>query len=190
MNTRRLPRDLQRVVAFHGHFCGGILIGYRAAREGLRRLGVRRAEDEEVVAIVENDSCAVDAVQVITGCTFGKGNFLFRDHGKHVYIFALRPSGRAVRLSRKPGPRLDADAMLAAPIERLFWIDEMTLDLPAAARIHDSVPCARCGEQVMATRTRRRGDRLLCIPCASRDPDLAPRPPLRHHPQADTDAGA
>ena len=71
-----------------------------------------------------------------------------------------------------------------------IMVDEMTLDLPTAARIHDSVPCARCGEQIMATRTRRRGDRLLCIPCASRDPDLAPRPPLRHHPQADTDAGA
>ena len=184
MAPRRLPGDLQRVVDFHGHFCGGITIGYRAATEGLKRLGVARAEDEEVVAIVENDSCAADAVQVITGCTFGKGNLFFQDHGKHVYTFALRPSGRAVRLSRKPGPRLDAETMVSAPVDQLFWVDELTLALPEAARIHDSVVCDRCGEPVMATRTRRRGERVLCIPCASRAATHAPRPPVRRPPRA------
>ncbi|MCL4536789.1 MAG: FmdE family protein, partial [Nitrospirae bacterium] len=57
------------------------------------------SEDEEVVAIVENDSCAVDAIQVLTGCTFGKGNLIFRDYGKQVYTFMKRPSGDAVRIS-------------------------------------------------------------------------------------------
>ena len=189
MGTSRFPRDLQRVEDFHGHFCGGILIGYRAAKEGLRRLKASRAEDEELVAIVENDSCAADAVQVITGCTFGKGNFVFRDHGKHAYTFALRPSGRAVRLSRKPGPRLDAEAMLSAPTSRLFWVEELTIAPPALARIHDSVVCDRCGELVMATRTRRRGERVLCIPCAARHAP-APRPPLRRPPQSGTGASA
>lgn len=185
MGNGGFPRDFQQIVEFHGHLCGGIAIGYRAAREGLRRLGVDRAVDEEMIAIVENDSCAADAVQVLTGCTFGKGNFFFRDHGKHVYTFALRPSGRAVRLSRKPGPRLDVDQMLSAAITRLFWIDDLTLDLPAPARIHDSVVCDRCGEPVMETRTRRRGERVLCIPCASRSLDAAPRPPVRRpHPAA------
>ena len=190
MRTKQPPRDLERVVGFHGHFCGGITIGYRAAKEGLRRLGIGRAVDEELVAIVENDSCAVDAVQVITGCTFGKGNLFFRDHGKHVYTFALRPSGRAVRVSRKPGNHLSPDAVLAAPAERIFWIDEMTVELPEPARIHESLVCARCGEPVMATRTRRRGDRHLCIPCAARGCDTMPRPPLRNPRQGDVAAGA
>jgi formylmethanofuran dehydrogenase subunit E len=40
----------------------------------------------------------VDAVQVMTGCTFGKGNLIFRDYGKQVYTFIKRPSGRSVRI--------------------------------------------------------------------------------------------
>ncbi len=189
MAEPRYPRDLEQVVKFHGHFCGGILIGYRAAKIALERLAAGRAEDEELVAIVENDSCAADAVQVLTGCTFGKGNLFFRDHGKHVYTFALRPSGRAVRVSFRPGPHLPHEQMLQAKPDELFWIEATTLSLPTPARIHDSVLCERCGEPVMATRTRRRGGKVLCIPCARRGADEG-RPPLRnHHPPLD-DAGA
>ena len=31
-----LPEDLKRVVAFHGHFCPGILVGWRAAKLAMR----------------------------------------------------------------------------------------------------------------------------------------------------------
>ncbi len=57
------------------------------------------SEDEELVAIVENDSCAVDAIQVVTGCTFGKGNLIYRDYGKQAYTFLRRPLGEAIRIS-------------------------------------------------------------------------------------------
>ncbi|HUT33982.1 MAG TPA: FmdE family protein [Planctomycetota bacterium] len=182
MVSGRYPRDLEQVVKFHGHYCGGILIGYRAAKVGLKRLPARRAEDEQLIAIVENDSCAVDAVQVLTGCTFGKGNLFFRDHGKHVYTFALRPSGRAVRVSRKPGRRVSQEQILVAPAEDLFWIEEMTIKLPSPSRIRESVICQRCGEPVMQTRTRRRSGKTLCIPCARRGEKAEKRPPLRKHP--------
>ncbi|MBM4036552.1 MAG: formylmethanofuran dehydrogenase [Planctomycetes bacterium] len=190
MAEPRRPRDLEQVVKFHGHFCGGILIGYRAAKAALEHLAAGRAEDEELVAIVENDSCAVDAVQVLTGCTLGKGNLHFRDYGKHVYTFALRPSGRAVRVSRKPGRHLSHDEMLSVPADDLFWIDNMTVKLPAPARIRDSAICERCGEPVMETRTRRRGGKLLCIPCASRGAAEGKRPPLRSHRPPKAAAGA
>ncbi len=183
MSSDSFPSDLQQVIRFHGHLCGGILLGYRAARAGVERLGARRAEDEELIAIVENDSCGVDAVQMLTGCTFGKGNLFFRDHGKQVYTFALRPSGRAVRVSRKPGAHVSHEQMLKARADELFWIEEMTLKLPSPSRIHESVLCERCGEPVMATRTRRRGGKVFCIPCAGRN-GRDERPPLRNgHPQ-------
>ncbi|NOZ25951.1 MAG: formylmethanofuran dehydrogenase, partial [Nitrospirae bacterium] len=67
-------------VRFHGHVCPGLALGYRVSDLVLRELGPR-SEDEELVAIVENNSCAVDAIQVMTGCTFGKGNLIFRDYG-------------------------------------------------------------------------------------------------------------
>ncbi|NTV13652.1 MAG: formylmethanofuran dehydrogenase [Desulfobulbaceae bacterium] len=84
---------------FHGHTCPGLAFGFRVAQAALRELGISRAEDEELVAVVENDSCAVDAIQVLTGCTFGKGNLIFRDHGKQVYTFFKRSSGEALRIA-------------------------------------------------------------------------------------------
>ncbi|MDP3695920.1 MAG: FmdE family protein, partial [Desulfocapsaceae bacterium] len=60
-----------------------------------------RSLDEELVAVVENRSCAVDAIQVMSGCTFGKGNLVLRDYGKQVYTFLKRPQGEGVRISVK-----------------------------------------------------------------------------------------
>lgn len=91
-------KTFEDVVEFHGHSCPGLALGYRASVFALKQLG-ERAADEELVAIVENNSCAVDAVQVVTGCTFGKGNLIFRDYGKQVYTFIKRPSGKGIRLS-------------------------------------------------------------------------------------------
>ncbi|MBI5634667.1 MAG: TraR/DksA C4-type zinc finger protein [Nitrospirae bacterium] len=86
------------VIDFHGHSCPGLALGYRVSQRALKELK-NRSEDEEIVAVVENNSCAVDAVQVMTGCTFGKGNLIFRDYGKHVYTFVRRPSGKSIRIS-------------------------------------------------------------------------------------------
>lgn len=86
------------IVDFHGHSCPGLALGYRVSVRALKEFG-ERSEDEELVAIVENNSCAVDAVQVMTGCTFGKGNLIFRDYGKQVYTFIRRPSGKSVRIA-------------------------------------------------------------------------------------------
>lgn len=84
---------------FHGHTCPGLAFGFRVAQAAMRELGLKRAYDEELVAVVENDSCAVDAIQVLTGCTFGKGNLIFRDHGKQVYTFFKRATGEALRIA-------------------------------------------------------------------------------------------
>jgi len=91
-------KALKRCVGFHGHLCPGLAIGFQASRVLLKRLGVRRASDEERVAIVENDACGADAVQVMTGCTFGKGNFIFKKYGKHAFTLLDRKKGRGVRV--------------------------------------------------------------------------------------------
>lgn len=91
-------KSIEDAIGFHGHMCPGLAIGYRVAAFALERLG-DRSEDEELVAIVENNSCAVDAVQVVTGCTFGKGNLIFNDYGKQVYTFIRRPSGMTLRIA-------------------------------------------------------------------------------------------
>jgi uncharacterized protein with ATP-grasp and redox domains/formylmethanofuran dehydrogenase subunit E len=179
MSGITIPEDLQRCIDFHGHLCPGLVVGYCAAKVGMQRLAANRSSDEEMIAIVENDSCAVDAVQVLTGCTFGKGNLFFRDYGKMVFTLAARPTGRSVRLCLRfnAPPEVDevpaeevrlrkVEHMLAQPPEQLFCIQEETLGLPRTARLHDSVLCEGCGEMVMVTRTRCHNCSVLCVPCA------------------------
>lgn len=89
----------EKAVEFHGHVCPGLAIGYRVAGIALDYLREGRAEDEEMVAVVENDACGVDAIMVMTRCTLGKGNLIFKDTGKQVYTFGSRHSQKAVRIS-------------------------------------------------------------------------------------------
>jgi len=90
---------LQECIRFHGHFCPGLSIGFKAAEELMRILQAKKAGDEELFAIVETDACGADAIQVITGCTFGKGNFFFLDYGKHAFTLGSRQRNKAVRAS-------------------------------------------------------------------------------------------
>ena len=110
--------DFKRCQDFHGHICPGLAIGYRASKIALSWLEEKRSLDEELVAVVENDACCVDAVQVLTGCTFGKGNFIYKDHGKMVFTFFSRQTGQGVRLSMVSGA-------LAPDKRHLELIDKM-----------------------------------------------------------------
>lgn len=93
--------DFDTAVKFHGHVCPGLSIGYRVATLASNRFK-DWSEDEELVAVVENRSCAVDAIQVVNGCTCGKGNLIFKDYGKHVYTFFKRGDKKALRIVLKP----------------------------------------------------------------------------------------
>ena len=114
MTTQEKSPDehFKKCVEFHGHRCPGLAIGFQAARALMDRLGATRAPDEELVAIVETDACGADAIQVMTGCTFGKGNFIFRNYGKHAFALADRKTGRTVRAC------LRLDAMELSPQKR------------------------------------------------------------------------
>ncbi len=90
--------DWDEVVKFHGHSCMGLAMGYKAAEAALKLLDSDRDIDEELVTIVENDNCSVDAIQYVTGCTMGKGNLIFKDYGKPVYTFCLRSGKKSLRL--------------------------------------------------------------------------------------------
>lgn len=97
----QIPDDLKQCIAFHGHLCPGLVYGYVVAKESIRLLDLKRSMDEEVVAICENDSCAVDGLQVMLGTTAGKGNLIIRDYGKNAYTVINRSNKKAYRFSRK-----------------------------------------------------------------------------------------
>jgi formylmethanofuran dehydrogenase subunit E len=104
MSTQQImdSEEFKKCAEFHGHICPGLSIGYKAASLAMEKIKAERATDEEIVAIVETDACSADAVQVVTGCTFGKGNFIYKDYGKMVLTLLSRKTGRGVRVSMRP----------------------------------------------------------------------------------------
>ena len=165
----------QKCVAFHGHGCGGLAVGFRAVLYAWELFGCDSpSEDEKIVCVAETDACGVDAVQAVLGCTFGKGNFIFRDYGKHAYTVFRHSDGSGVRLVyRSPESELSRDEhtrrLLTESDEVLFDVKKPEEAIPQRARIHDSENCSVCGEKVMVTRLETRADgRKVCVPCAAK----------------------
>jgi formylmethanofuran dehydrogenase subunit E len=155
-------------VAFHGHECGGLTIGYKASLYAIRLLELEFSADEQVVCIAENDACGIDAIQVMLGCSVGKGNLLFHMRGKSAYSFYNRKNGKSVRLVLKPMEVSRENSFAyyqACAPEGMFEVKETTIRLPEKARLFASYTCDCCGERTGANWIRLSGDKKLCLDC-------------------------
>ncbi len=185
--------DYQACIKFHGHTCMGVTIGYQAAKLAMQLLEEMRAVDEELIVIVETDACCCDAIQVLTGCTFGKGNFFYRDHGKMAFTFGSRTSGQGVRLLLKPtifqiperekslAEKIAAQKATVAEQQEYQKIYEARGNdffsggpeaffdvehiMPPHAPREPSIACEVCGEMVMQTKLTEVGGQLVCRGC-------------------------
>ncbi len=188
-----LNDDFKACARFHGHICPGLTIGYRAAKAGLDKLKEIRSVDEEILAITETNACCADAIQVLTGCTFGKGNLIYKDYGKMVFVFFSRKSGKGIRFSLIPGSIDDPAAggttedfslqkekefpefhpertryILNKPLEELFAIKDVQVELPPKAKIESSVLCDMCKEPVMPSKMKKMNvNKQICMECCS-----------------------
>lgn len=169
-------RTWEDCAQFHGHKCPGLAIGYRAAVLAMEKLGLSEgSQDEELVCISENDACGVDAIQVITGCTAGKGNLIFHMTGKEAYSFYCRKSGKSIRLvfqrddteKTKMSKEERMQQILTAPAKELFVCKPATLKLPEEAKIFGNVVCAKCGETIPEPLARLENGQILCLDCCT-----------------------
>ncbi len=65
--------ELETAMAFHGHKCPAMPLGYRAAQAAMLALGVKRAQDKELHVISETGKghaagCFLDGIMSATGC--------------------------------------------------------------------------------------------------------------------------
>lgn len=186
---------LERLVAFHGHQCPGLAMGVQAARLALREVGPDTSDEGVVAVVetdmcgvdaIQFLTCCTFGKGNLVHRDWGKKVFTFfrRSDGKAVRIAArsgaLQPDPEHQRLRERisAGQASDADRrrfrelhvqrseqVLAQDPEELFTVEPVDDEPPRRARIKDSVPCARCGEEVMETRIRRVDGRELCQPC-------------------------
>ncbi len=167
MNQQQL---WDKCVDFHGHQCGGLTIGYKAALYAIELLQLSFSADEQIVCIAENDACGVDAVQVILGCSVGKGNLLFHMTGKQAFSFYKRSSGQSVRLVLRDKPAQISKGESFAYYQQLapkdmFDVKETKLPLPEEARHFTSYTCDCCGETTASNWMRIDGDKKYCLDC-------------------------
>lgn len=156
-------------VAFHGHECGGLTIGYKASLYAIKLLKLEFSPDEQVVCIAENDGCGIDAISVMLGCSMGKGNLLLHIVGKSAYSFYNRKTGESVRLVLRPRPNITRAESFAyyqsCSPEEMFEVKETTLPLPQKAQLFDSYICDCCGEVTGSAWLRLAGEQKLCLDC-------------------------
>jgi formylmethanofuran dehydrogenase subunit E len=111
MSCSLTTEQIKETTDFHGHWCPGLAVGIRAAEWVLKEMG--KAGDEDIVAVVETDMCGVDAIQYLTGCTFGKGNLIYKDLGKNAFTFYRRRDGKAARILTRGLLSSEDDQLLA-----------------------------------------------------------------------------
>lgn len=162
-----------RCVEFHGHECPGLAIGFKAAQLARELLSAQFSDDEEIVCVSENDACGIDAIQVLLGCSAGKGNLIIRMRGKQAFNFFCRESGKAIRLILVPLPTSAAASkteralyILNARADTLFEVQKPSFELPDRARIFKSLPCAICGEMTAEPFLEEIDGQRVCKDCA------------------------
>ncbi len=177
--------QLERSVAAHGHLCPGQVLGVRMAMRGLQELGLSIPPPRKrVIAIVETDRCAADAVASVSGCSLGKRSLKHFDFGKMAASFLDLETGAAVRVAGRDDSREIAGRYATAGEDahtaqtrayrlmsdcELLTVQRISLRLPEAdlpGRPRNRVACDRCGEHVSDDREVRRQDSILCRPCA------------------------
>ncbi|WP_019849269.1 FmdE family protein [Desulfitobacterium sp. PCE1] len=160
----------EKAVAFHGHECPGLAIGFRACEAAQEKMGLKFSSDEEIVCVTENDACGVDAVQVIAGCSFGKGNLIYRGTGKMAFSFFNRTTGESVRIVLKPSQgEMDRQErqkyILTAPVEEVFEFKKPGFTVPKQARLFRTVVCESCGEGAPEHKIRLQEGKKVCLDC-------------------------
>ena len=187
---------------FHGHKCPAMPNGLRVGAAAMNALGVERTGDSALLAIMDlgDDHCATcfaDGVQVITGCTLGKGNIQKTHKGKWAVTLIDKKSKKAVRVSPKAEAMLATKetpffkeyrekgvpptqvpdevvqplvdkVMNAADNEILEISDVFDYDYQEPPHSFAGFVCEECGEMVVEKYGRIKGDKKVCIDCAGK----------------------
>lgn len=185
---------------FHGHRCPFMPIGYRMGKIAMEKLGVSKIKDHGAFALSEMgvghpQTCMMDGIQAVTGCTYGKLMMERLNYGKVAMVLYV-PGKGAIRVSalpefqdelgkkeffayRKKGiepsqipPPVVEDAVrvvLEMPDEKMFKVENLegfSFSRPKSS--FAKAKCSGCGEYVFERYLRTVNGQQTCIPCAEK----------------------
>jgi len=192
------PREyLEMGFKFHGHKCPAMPLGLKAASIAMNTLNVERSQAGELYTILDLGdfhcaTCFADGVQIITGCTYGKGNISRSHKGKFSLTLIDRKNGRGVKVipsgewlkqafqsdfmeQRKKGiPPQNISFEITDPlIEKVLnssndqfkveLLPEINIEIPP--HIWDKDLCEKCGELTVAEYGHYINGKFLCKDC-------------------------
>lgn len=161
----------EKAAELHGHKCPGLAIGVRAAVEAKRILEIENIQDKNLYCAAENSACYIDGIQALIGCTFGKGNLIYRYTGKSAFTFYHNSAGKSIRMVMRDldfsGDRSAmTEYILTAPLEEVFDIGEPRFALPQGPVHSPGIKCSVCGEKAEEHTMRVKDGQIVCIDCA------------------------
>ncbi|MGD9200132.1 MAG: tRNA (N6-threonylcarbamoyladenosine(37)-N6)-methyltransferase TrmO [Chitinispirillia bacterium] len=204
INRGNLKELLLMTGQIHGHFCAGVTIGVIASYLAMKKLNTATDGMEDIIAIVEVNSCFVDGIQLVAGCSFGNNGLIYRDIGKTAVTFANHKTGKGYRYcvnrsyidekseeipryrelftevinNNNRDPQLmkefkkaackSAFAMLDYDFDKLFTIQEVTMNIPKYSKLYDSFICDCCKESTMKSRKQKIDNKQLCPVCSGK----------------------
>ena len=185
---------------FHGHKCPAMPMGLRAGIAAMKALGVERAQDKELFIKSETGKghaagCFLDGLMTATGCTYGKSNIEKLYYNKMAFTLIDQKSGRAVRVSLKPGffekalqspfvqkrkegvPPQDIEPEVVNPLlDRIINLSESefldigevhTVDIKKGKGLFEVRRCESCGEVTFVDKLRVSPEgKTVCMSCS------------------------
>jgi formylmethanofuran dehydrogenase subunit E len=164
------------------------VLGVRSALFAGRALDVPFPQtDKRTLILPEIDGCFTDGLTVVSNCSVGHRTLRVVDLGKIAAIVVDTLTGRAIRVSPRPGIRVAACAYADGersrwhaqrlgyarmPDEELLMLESVPLPSEAAPLLgpwDTRTVCARCGEEVFHGREIRVDGLDVCRGCASAD---------------------
>ena len=159
----------EEVVKFHGHLCGGVASGYALGKYAMELIDAKPGDP--LYAVVEFRNCMTDAIQMVTGCTTGKGNLVVRDIGKSAITLVKKDTGKGVRVVidnmhiTGETPEKLAENIIAADPKTTCTYREATLEHPER-KPKKLIKCDKCGETFSEYVAVKADGKVLCPDCA------------------------
>jgi formylmethanofuran dehydrogenase subunit E len=110
---------------FHGHLGPYVAIGYKMGAFAREWLGQGKMRCVFLSKIQPPVSCAVDGIQISSGCTMGKGLISAEDKGLVAAEFTM--GSKKVRIRLKDHVRQRVDAQMSHETERSLAMEMMSM---------------------------------------------------------------